>query len=187
MQLIKPRGSHRGCDRRSGVGGEWTAEGRPLPIAEQPGGELPREEPLVEESSAPSSSQPEELLHEVRYVRRGPTTESIESSSSRSSTRDAMDRDARQLGYENRFWSQGARGHVGHDGLTFRERERERWQRTRGPDHPEHEQVAPDPNEVPVWMGISSQMPVNGPGRTEPWREERRFGMTSQLQLRREL
>ena len=125
VQLIKPRGSHRGCDRRSGVGGEWTAEGRPLPIAEQPGGELPREEPLVEESSAPSSSQPEELLHEVRYVRRGPTTESIESSSSRSSTRDAMDRDARQLGYENRFWSQGARGHVGHDGLTFRERERE--------------------------------------------------------------
>ena len=34
---------------------------------------------------------------------------------------------------------------------------------------PDAQGAEPDPDEVPVWMGISSQMPVSRPGRTEPW------------------
>ena len=58
----------------------------------------------------------EELLREVRYVRRSPTTASEESSSSGASTtlakgRGAMSRGLR-LGYENRLRGQGERGEL---------------------------------------------------------------------------
>ena len=33
--------------------------------------------------------------------------------------------------------------------------------------------TGPDPDEVPVWMGIASQMPVTRSGRTSPWERER--------------
>ena len=223
----------------------------PMPgIAEQPGEERPREAPVAEESTAPSE-QPEELLREVRYVRRGPTSESLESSSSLSSTalargRDAVGRDV-HLGYERGLQGRGgylgddqgydpatywAQGPHGHDGLTLSEDEQEDWgivledmageaeradwrrslddtesdgrpslvdmvndgwrvvsnnlaphrpEEYRGPDVQRTDPAAPDPDEVPVWMGISSQMPVSRSGRTNPWEGERRFGMTSQL------
>ena len=69
----------------------------------------------MEESTAPSD-RPEEQLREVRYVRRGPTSESLESSSSWISTalargRDAMEWDVR-LGYEQVAWTIQGQGEV---------------------------------------------------------------------------
>ena len=50
----------------------------------------------------------------------------------------------------------------------------------RGPDQPDQNEGAPpDPDDVPVWMGIASQLPLPQARSSEPWQSREGFRMTS--------
>ena len=117
---------------------------------------IPSPEALV--TPVPES---EELIREVRYVRRGTTGSS--SSSSAQSKALARGRTAVEshLGYLSRLEGQERRGELLRD-LPNPMEEREDWE-----EPLRAEALVPSPDEVPTWMGIATQMPRRPAGSRE--------------------
>ena len=105
----------------------------------------------------------EELIREVRYVRRD-TTGSSSSSSARSKAiprgRTAVESPV-NLGYPNRLEGQERRGELLRE-LPNPMEEREDWEESL-----RAEGLVPSPDEVPTWMGIATQMPRRPAGSRE--------------------
>ena len=102
----------------------------------------------------------EELIREVRYVRRDTTGSS--SSSSAQSKAVSRGRTAKgspiNLGYLSRLEGQERRGELLR-GMDAPMEEREGWEESL-----RAEALVPSPDEVPAWMGIATQLPQRPAG-----------------------